>query len=55
MFLQITMEHDKYSGETHLRIENITSSDFGNYTLTVTTRDGAAEKSSTVMLEVTSK
>lgn len=55
LFLQITIEYNDYEAQSWLRIKNINSSDFGNYTITVSTIDGAAKNSTSVLFEVKSK
>nr|WOX59916.1 receptor tyrosine kinase PVR2A2 [Gecarcinus lateralis] len=51
---RLTTELNETEGQSWLRIKNITNSDFGNYTITVTTGEGAASDSSTIQIVVNS-
>ncbi|KAG0713917.1 Vascular endothelial growth factor receptor 1 [Chionoecetes opilio] len=52
--LQISIEQNYHDGYFILRFASVSSSDFGNYTITITTADDAAQNSSTVLMEVKS-
>nr|WOX59914.1 receptor tyrosine kinase PVR2A1 [Gecarcinus lateralis] len=51
---RITIEYHASKAESWLMISNISSSDFGNYTVTATTSDGVSTDSTTTLLEVKS-